>query len=41
MRPSSVQMAPSAKQSVVSGSVMLTATLPAGWTLMVQFWLLP
>ena len=38
---SSVQIAPLAWQSVVSGRVMLTAPLPVGSTSTVQPWLLP
>ena len=38
---SSVQMAPLASQSVVSGRVMLTAPLPVGFTSTFQPWLLP
>ena len=40
-RPSLVQMAPVAVQSVVAGSVMVIAPLPLGSTVMVQVWLLP
>ena len=40
-RPSLVQMAPAAVQSVVAGSVMVIAPLPLGSTVMVQVWLLP
>ena len=39
--PSSVQIAPSSSQSVVSGSVTVTSLLPFGSTVMVHFWLLP
>ena len=41
LRRSSVQMAPALLQLVVSGSVMLTDPVPLGWTVTVQFWLLP
>ena len=34
-------MAPVSSQPVVSGSVIVMASLPLGWTVMVQFWLLP
>ena len=34
-------MAPVSSQPVVSGSVMLIWPLTPGWTVMVQFWLLP
>ena len=40
-RPSLVQMAPVAAQSVVAGSVMVIAPLPLGSTVIVQVWLLP
>ena len=36
-----MQIAPVALQSVVAGSVMLTAPLPSGCTVMVQAMLLP
>ena len=38
---SSVQIAPLASQSVVSGRVMVTAPLPVGFTSTFQPWLLP
>ena len=41
LRSSSVQMAPVASQSVVSGRVMLMVPAPRGFTVMVQVWLLP
>ena len=41
LRPSSVQIALVAVQSVVAGSVMVIAPLPLGSTVMVQVWLLP
>ena len=40
-RPSSVQIAPLAPQSVVSGSVIVTAPWPLGSTVMFHAWLLP
>ena len=40
-RPSLVQMALAAAQSVVAGSVMVIAPLPLGSTVIVQVWLLP
>ena len=39
--PPWVQIAPVSSQSVVGGSVIVMASLPLGWTVMVQFWLLP
>ena len=36
-RPSLVQIALSASQSVVGGRVIVMASLPSGWTVMVQF----
>ena len=39
--PPWVQMAPAALQLVVAGSVIVMASLPLGWTVMVQLWLLP
>ena len=41
IRPSLVQMAPVAVQSVVAGSVTVIAPLLVGFTVMVQVWLLP
>ncbi len=40
-RPSGVQIAPAAPQSVVSGSTTATAPYPSGSTVMFQFWLFP
>ena len=40
-RSSSVQIAPVAPQSVVSGSVTVTGPCPDGSTWIVQLWLLP